>query len=79
MGVVLGSLLFLRKSLDDQRQQVAQMIASIVGEDALEPSREDQLMQAIEKLRVEVESERKKRVAAEMELEFFKLQLSNEC
>ncbi|KAL0367044.1 UNVERIFIED_CONTAM: Serine/threonine-protein kinase BLUS1 [Sesamum radiatum] len=79
MGVVLGSLLFLRKSLDDQRQQVAQMIASIGGEDALETSREDQLMQAIEKLRMEVESERKKRTAAEMELEFLKLQLSNEC
>ncbi|KAI3459479.1 hypothetical protein Pfo_016142 [Paulownia fortunei] len=78
MGVVLESLLFLKKSLDDQRQQVGQMIASIRGEETEETNREDQLMQVIEKLRMELEKEKKKRSDVEMELEFLKLQLSNE-
>ncbi|KAI3469717.1 hypothetical protein Pfo_026380 [Paulownia fortunei] len=76
--VVLDGLLFLNKSLDDQRQQVGQLIASIQGDETAETSREEQLMQVIEKLRAELENEKKKRVAVEMELESLKLQLSKE-
>ncbi|KAI3469716.1 hypothetical protein Pfo_026379 [Paulownia fortunei] len=76
--VVLDGLLFLNKSLDDQRQQVGQLIASIQGDETAETSREEQLMQVIEKLRAELENEKKKRVAVEMELESLKSQLSKE-
>ncbi|PIN15570.1 Ste20-like serine/threonine protein kinase [Handroanthus impetiginosus] len=77
-GVVFESLLFLKKSLDYQRQQVGQMIALIRGEEAAETNREDQLMEMIEKLRMELENEKKKRFDVEMELEFLKMRLSNE-
>lgn len=78
VGSVLGTLLFLRNSLDDQRQKVGQIIALVRGEETVETNREDQLMQVIEKLRVELENEKKKRFDVEMELEFLKLQLTNE-
>lgn len=78
MGVVLESLVFLKKSLEYQRQQVVQMIASIRGDESADTNSEDQLMQVIKKLRMEIEKEKKKRSDLEMELEFLKLQSCNE-
>lgn len=82
MAPVMGTLMFLKNSLDDQKQRVAQIIALVGGggggEGAVEMNREEQLMQVIEKLRVELENEKKMRRDVEMELEFIKLQLSNE-
>ncbi|KAK4478179.1 hypothetical protein RD792_017461 [Penstemon davidsonii] len=75
---MLKSFRFLKKSLDCQRQQVGQLIALICGEENAEMDREEHLMKMVEKLMMEVENERKKRYAVEMELEFFKLQFSNE-
>ncbi|KAK6122717.1 hypothetical protein DH2020_043536 [Rehmannia glutinosa] len=79
VAVVLESLLLLKKSLDFQRQQVGQMIALIRGEEInVDPNREDQLMQVIEKQKMDLEIEKKKRSDVEMELEFLKLQISSE-
>ncbi|XP_075504027.1 serine/threonine-protein kinase BLUS1-like [Primulina tabacum] len=78
-GVVMDSLLVLKKSLDCQRQQVVQMITSMCLEESVETmgvSKEEQMIQVIEELRMEVENEKKKRFAVEMELEFLKLQLT---
>ncbi|KAK3190277.1 hypothetical protein Dsin_029838 [Dipteronia sinensis] len=69
---VVGGLVILRRSLDEQRQQVCDMIAMFGGE----VTREDQLVQLIEKLKMELENERKKNFELEMELEFLKLQIS---
>lgn len=79
MGPVMGTLMFLQSSLDEQKQRVAQIIALVGGaEGTAEMNREEQLMQVIEKLRIQVENEKKKRRDVEMELEFIKLHLSNE-
>ncbi|XP_073135349.1 serine/threonine-protein kinase BLUS1 [Henckelia pumila] len=77
-GAVMDSMLLLKKSLDCQMQQVVQLMASLGGEESAEMmavSREEQMMQVIEELRMEVENEKRKRFAVEMELEFLKLQL----
>ncbi|XP_073054066.1 serine/threonine-protein kinase BLUS1 [Primulina eburnea] len=76
--VVMDSLLLLKKNLDCQMQEVLQMMALMSGEESVEMmgvSREEQMMQEIEELRMEVENEKKKRFAFEMELEFLKSQL----
>ncbi|KAH6778026.1 Protein kinase superfamily protein [Perilla frutescens var. frutescens] len=76
---VLDSMLFLRESLDDQRQRVGQVIALLGGDEWGEMRREEQLMQEIVNLKMEVENQKKKRLELEMELELMKqLQLSNE-
>ncbi|KAK4856104.1 hypothetical protein QYF36_014107 [Acer negundo] len=72
---VVGGLVTLRKSLDEQRQQVGDMIAMFGGE----VTREDQLVQLTERLRMELENERQKNFELEMELEFLKLQISGAC
>ncbi|GFP85783.1 serine/threonine-protein kinase blus1 [Phtheirospermum japonicum] len=77
-AVVLECLLFLKRSLDFQRHQVGQMIALVCGENNVETDREDQMMQVIERLKTDWEIEKKKRADVEMELEFLKLQISNE-
>lgn len=69
---VLGGLMALRRSLDEERQQVSNMIALLGGE----ISREDQLMQIVERLKMELETERRKNFELEMELEFLKHQIS---
>ncbi|KAH7573286.1 hypothetical protein ACOSP7_006855 [Xanthoceras sorbifolium] len=71
---VVGGLLALRRSLDEQRQHVTDMIVLAGGEVA----REDQLVQQqlIERLRMELENERQSNFELEMELEFLKLQIS---
>ncbi|KAG5560312.1 hypothetical protein RHGRI_003565 [Rhododendron griersonianum] len=74
---VVGSLLFLKKSLDAQRQSVRNMIVFLGGGESVDMNREEQLMQVIESLKGELEREKKKRFELEMELEFLKLQLSS--
>ncbi|XP_059650911.1 serine/threonine-protein kinase BLUS1 [Cornus florida] len=73
--VMMGSLLFLKNSLDDQRKQVMNMIGLFRGEESVEVSREEEMMQMMERLRMELENERKKNFELKMELEFLKLQL----
>ncbi|XP_058200565.1 serine/threonine-protein kinase BLUS1 [Rhododendron vialii] len=74
---VVGSLLFLKKSLDAQRQSVRNMIVFLGGGESVDLNREEQLAQVIENLKGELEREKKKRFELEMELEFLKLQLSS--
>lgn len=71
---MVGGLMTLKKSLDDQRQKVADLITFFGGEVMI--NREDQLVQLIERLRLEIENERKKNFELEMELEFLKMQIS---
>lgn len=74
--VMLASLLFLKKSLDDQRQNVMNLISIFHGEQhVVEVNRKDNL---IDKLRNEVENEKKKNSALQLEIEFLKSQYSNE-
>ncbi|KAK4355835.1 hypothetical protein RND71_024806 [Anisodus tanguticus] len=77
--VMLASLLFLKKSLDDQRQNVMNLISFFHGEQhVVEVNRKDNLIEVIEKLRNEVENEKKKNSALQIEIEFLKSQYSNE-
>ncbi|XP_009603953.1 serine/threonine-protein kinase BLUS1 [Nicotiana tomentosiformis] len=79
MEVMLASLLFLKKSLDDQRQNVMNLISIFYGEHhSVEVSRKDHLIEVIDKLRNELENEKKKNCALQLELEFLKSQYSNE-
>ncbi|GMI72014.1 BLUE LIGHT SIGNALING1 [Hibiscus trionum] len=70
---MVGGLMTLKKSLDDQRQKVTDLINMFGGEVI---NKEDQMMQLIEKLRVELDAERQKNFELEMELEFLKFQIS---
>ncbi|XP_059298960.1 serine/threonine-protein kinase BLUS1 [Lycium ferocissimum] len=77
--VMLASLLFLKKSLDDQRQNVMNLISIFHGElHVMEVNRKDNLIEVIDKLRNEVENEKKKNSALQLEIEFLKSQYSNE-
>lgn len=71
-AAILQTMLVLRDSLDDQRRRVAEIIALVGGEEAVEARREEELVQEIVKLRMDVENEKKKRFDLEMELEFMK-------
>ncbi|XVF66528.1 hypothetical protein PTKIN_Ptkin10aG0043800 [Pterospermum kingtungense] len=70
---MVGGLMTLKKSLDDQRQKVADLI-NLFGVEVI--NREDQLVQLIERLRLELEIERKKNFELAMESEFLKMQIS---
>ncbi|XP_022748966.1 serine/threonine-protein kinase BLUS1-like [Durio zibethinus] len=70
---VVGYLMTLKKSLDDQMQKVTYMISLLGGEVI---NREDQLVQLIEKLRLELEHERQKNFELEMQLEMLRMQTS---
>ncbi|XWS53851.1 hypothetical protein CRYUN_Cryun10bG0035800 [Craigia yunnanensis] len=70
---MVGGLMTLKKSLDDQRQNVIDLINLFGGEVI---NREDQLVQLTEKLRLELENERRKNFELEMELEFLRIQIS---
>ncbi|CAI9771277.1 unnamed protein product [Fraxinus pennsylvanica] len=76
--MVLETLYFLKKSVDDQRQLVNHMISSIQGEDTVNLTEEEQWMKEIENLKEQLENEKKKNSALELELKFLKLQLSDE-
>ncbi|PPD69202.1 hypothetical protein GOBAR_DD33915 [Gossypium barbadense] len=72
-ATMVGGLMALKKSLDDQRQKVSELINLFGGEVM---NKEDQMVQLIEKLRMELETERQKNFELEMELEFLKFQIS---
>lgn len=72
--VVFESLMRLKRSLDDQREKVTCML-DVLG--TQETSKEENLMQVIERLRSELESEKRKRTSLELELEFLKLNITN--
>lgn len=78
--VMLGRLVLLRQSLDEQRQKVVDLIGVMGGEAEAPPphpvSREEQLGQAVERMRTELEMERRKNSELQMELEFLRLQIS---
>ncbi|KDP40290.1 hypothetical protein JCGZ_02288 [Jatropha curcas] len=65
---MVGGLMVLKKSLDEQRQKVANLIVMLGGE----VSRDEQLVQAVERLSMELENEKHKNFELEMELEFLK-------
>ncbi|XP_007035033.2 PREDICTED: serine/threonine-protein kinase BLUS1 [Theobroma cacao] len=71
--IMVGGLTALVRSLDDQRQRVTDLI-TLFGGDVT--SREDQLLQLIERLRLDLENERQKNFQLEMELEFLKIHIS---
>ncbi|KAM7489376.1 hypothetical protein LguiB_026860 [Lonicera macranthoides] len=58
--VMMRSLLMLKKSLEEEREEVVRMIGILSGEDRVEVSREEQLMIAIEKVRKDLEDVKKK-------------------
>ncbi|XP_022761124.1 serine/threonine-protein kinase BLUS1-like [Durio zibethinus] len=71
---VVGRLMTLKNSVEDQRQKVTNLINLFGGEVI---NREDQLLQLIEKLKLELENERLKNFELEMELELLKIQISS--
>ncbi|MFS8035310.1 putative protein kinase STE-STE20-Fray family [Helianthus anomalus] len=82
--VVMGSLMTLKRSLDDQREKVIYMLAVVGAEETSGGGgggefggKEEKLMQVIEKLKLELENEKRKRTSLEMELEFLKLNITN--
>ncbi|XVF62934.1 hypothetical protein PTKIN_Ptkin09bG0048700 [Pterospermum kingtungense] len=72
---MVGGLMTLQKSLDDQRQKVTDLI-NLFGVDVMH--REDQLVQLIESLRLELEDEREKNFQLKKELEFLKILIAGE-
>lgn len=72
---MLRNLLLLTKSLDEQKKKVVDLIVLLGGEEVAELSRDDQMVQLIEKLKMELEFEKKKNFELEMELEFLRLQI----
>ncbi|KAK9288045.1 hypothetical protein L1049_016491 [Liquidambar formosana] len=77
--VMIGSLMVLKRSLDDQRQQVMDLIGLLHGEEGGgggEVSREEQLVQVIERMKMESENEKRRNFELEMEMEFLKIQIS---
>ncbi|XP_057959152.1 serine/threonine-protein kinase BLUS1 [Malania oleifera] len=73
--VVIGSLERLEQSLQIQRQQVRLLMGAIRGEDEGLTSREEELMEALERTRMELEVERKRNAGLETEVQFLRLQL----
>ncbi|CAN0887245.1 Serine/threonine-protein kinase BLUS1 [Linum grandiflorum] len=69
---MVGSLVVLRKSLDEQREKVVNLIGLLGGEEEEEEEEEELEM---EKLRMELENEKQRSFELEMELEFLKLLL----
>ncbi|XP_050218119.1 serine/threonine-protein kinase BLUS1 [Mercurialis annua] len=65
---MVSGLMTLKKSLEEQREKVSNLIRLLGGE----VCREEELVVVIEKLKMELEIERQKKVELEMELEFLK-------
>ncbi|KAF3456847.1 hypothetical protein FNV43_RR01501 [Rhamnella rubrinervis] len=73
---MLGSLMVLMKSLEEQKKKVSDLIGLLGGEEHREmTTRADQMVQVIERLRVELENEKRKNFELEIELEYLKLQV----
>ncbi|CAN1310186.1 hypothetical protein LINPERPRIM_LOCUS27976 [Linum perenne] len=66
---MVGSLVVLRKSLDEQREKVVNLIGLLGGEEEEEESNK--------KLRMELENEKQRSFELEMELGFLKLLLDS--
>ncbi|CAI0464579.1 unnamed protein product [Linum tenue] len=75
-GAMVGSLVVLRKSLDDQREKVVNLIGLLGGGEVGLLSKEEQLAEANERLQLELESEKQRSLELEMELGFLKLLVS---
>ncbi|KAG6582364.1 Serine/threonine-protein kinase BLUS1, partial [Cucurbita argyrosperma subsp. sororia] len=73
---IMGGLVALKRSLDEQRRAVGSLIELIEGEKGGEMSREEQIGRLMEKMTRELENERKRNFELEMELEFLRLQIS---
>ncbi|KAJ9154199.1 hypothetical protein P3X46_027561 [Hevea brasiliensis] len=69
---MVGGLMVLKRTLDEQRQKVANLIGLLGGE----VSEQEQLVQVDERLRMELESEKQKNFDLVMELEFHKQLIS---
>ncbi|KAJ6968066.1 serine/threonine-protein kinase BLUS1 [Populus alba] len=70
--IVLEGLMALKRSLDEQRRQVASIITLLGGE----ADGEEQLVQRIENLKRELDLEKEKNLKLEMELENIKIVIS---
>ncbi|KAM7462944.1 hypothetical protein LguiA_031065 [Lonicera macranthoides] len=75
--VMIRGLLVLKKSLEEERDEVVRMICMLGAEDRVEFSSEEQLLIVIEDLKKDLEDLKKIKVDLEMEVEFLKLQLSS--
>lgn len=75
---MVGGLTAFLRSLDEQRQNVGTLIGLLRGEEVGEVmmSREEQMGQVVDRLRVELENERERNFQLEMELEFLRIQIS---
>ncbi|KAL4024812.1 hypothetical protein IC575_013183 [Cucumis melo] len=73
---IVGGLMALKKSLDEQRRAVGSLIELMEGEKGGEMSREEQMGRLMEKMTRELENERRRNFELEMELEFLRLQIS---
>lgn len=75
---ILKKMMNLRESLDVQRQQVGMVIAFLGGKESDEARREREMMEEVEKLRLEVENGKKMVLELAVKLELMKLQHSSE-
>ncbi|KAF5466001.1 hypothetical protein F2P56_015960 [Juglans regia] len=72
----LADLFALKSSLDEQRATVCFLIGQYRQQTFGEMSCEEQMAHTIQRLKVELENERRKNLELERELEYFQLQLS---
>ncbi|PON83339.1 Protein kinase-like domain containing protein [Trema orientale] len=76
---VLHDIVLIRRSVEEERRILMEALRVLGAEEAVDvaTTREEYLAQTIEKLRSELEIERKKNLELEMEVEFLKLQISS--
>ncbi|XP_050373279.1 serine/threonine-protein kinase BLUS1 [Argentina anserina] len=78
--VMVGGLTAFMRSLEEQRSNVVTLMGLLRGEEVIGGevvmSREEQMGQVIERMRVELENERERNFQLEMELEFLRIQIS---
>ncbi|PON53269.1 Serine/threonine protein kinase [Parasponia andersonii] len=76
---VLHDIVLIRRSVEEERRILLEALRVLGAEEAVDvaTTREEILTQTIEKLRSELEIERKKNLELEMEVEFLKLQISS--
>ncbi|KAL6293523.1 hypothetical protein ACE6H2_001665 [Prunus campanulata] len=73
---IMGKVVAFIGSLDQQRQTSMTLLSALRGVEAWEVSREEQMRQVIERLKVELANERERNFQLEMELEFLGIQIS---
>ncbi|KAL6185063.1 hypothetical protein ACLB2K_041198 [Fragaria x ananassa] len=77
--LMVGGLTAFMRSLEEQRSNVVTLMGLLRGEEVsgeVVMSREEQMGQVIERMRVELENERERNFRLEMELEFLRIQIS---